>query len=419
MPYRKTRLGFSCSGFTLGIAVSLLLLRNPAVCGQAEFIRPEFSGPSFSGPSFSGPEITASTLTPEWWLEAPPQSPQVEEDDAAEQAVDGEPPLLYFATPPEQIFDEGSSPGAPESESGPFSSETTELPPLNIPSINEHSQESASRWEDVQSLDEADDSRNGVSLRRLAKEPYTNYRTDESMWSWLPGGGENFGWFSFRGSTYEPRGKTIGLGAMFNVHFLGGPKSSPLPPRLYDFALGMQARDTLSDRFSYEIATSVGVYSDFEGSARDGVRFPSHAVGMVHVNHTTDLVFGVDYLDRDDIHVLPVFGVSLHDHYIRGLRVDLIFPRPRIDYVLNDRHRGYLMGVMDGGTWDIEFPDGSGQVMTYRDYRILLGIESLGDDGGLSAWEFGYAFGRELEFRHNPVSTRFDDAFVLQWVWRN
>jgi hypothetical protein len=139
---------------------------------------------------------------------------------------------------------------------------------------------------------------------------------------------------------------------------------------------------------------------------------------MVHINSTTDLVFGVDYLGRDDVAVLPVFGVSLHDHYIPGLRYDLIFPRPRIDYVLTDDWRGYLSANMDGGTWDIELPNGTGQVMTYRDFRLVLGFEHADEDSGLSAWEFGYVFGRELEYRNNPTSTRFEDAFVLQWVWR-
>ena len=78
----------------------------------------------------------------------------------------------------------------------------------------------------------------------------------------------------------------------------------------------------------------------------------------------------------------------------------------------------YLAGTLNGGTWDIEFPDESNQVMTYRDYRLVLGFERMDKDGDLSAWEFGYVFGRSLEFRSNPVSTTFGDAFVLQWVWR-
>ena len=202
------------------------------------------------------------------------------------------------------------------------------------------------------------------------------------------------------------------------MHWLDGPISSPLPARLYDFMLGYQVRNRISDQFSYDLFTSVGAFSDFESSARKGIRFPSHAVGMFHVNHSTDFVFGVDYLDRDDVEVLPVIGVSLRDVYVNGLRMDLVFPRPRIDYMLSETHRMYLAGVMNGGTWQIEFPDRSDRVMTYRDFRLLLGIESTDKDGSLSAWELGYVFGRSLEFRNQPGDTHFDDAFVIQWVSR-
>jgi len=318
---------------------------------------------------------------------------------------------VFHATEPDEVFD-GRSP--------PLSQETVFLdddPLENLPGAGSVSVITYGP-EEIQSLREGEDAKKGVSFRRLSREPYTNYRVDEARWSWLPGSGDDFGWLSFQGSPYEPRGKRTGFGGSFGLHLLGGPTTAPVPPRLYDFVFGMQKRDSLSDRFSYDIAATIGVFSDFEGSAREGVRFPGHAVGMVHINMTTDLVFGVDYLGRDDIAVLPVVGVSLRDRFVSGLSVDLVFPRPRIDYVLSDDWRSYLTAGLDGGTWDIQFPNGTGQVMTYRDYRLMLGFEHADSAAGISAWEFGYAFGRELEFRNNPVSTRFDDAFVLQWVWR-
>jgi hypothetical protein len=204
---------------------------------------------------------------------------------------------------------------------------------------------------------------------------------------------------------------------MINIHWLGGPTSVPLNPRLYDFALGYQARDSLSTRFSYDIAASVGAYSDFEGSARKGVRFPAHAAGIVHIDQSSDLVFGVDFLDRDDHAMLPILGVSLHNFDLPGLRMDLVFPRPRIEYALSCDSRAYLMGQLGGGTWAVEFPDQQDHVMTYRDHRLILGFEKSTDATSTGALEFGYVFGRKLEFRDVSTQT-FDDAFLIQWVWR-
>lgn len=269
-----------------------------------------------------------------------------------------------------------------------------------------------------ESLKDLEAGRSDWNLERMAREPYENYRSDESSWSWIPGGGQDFGWFSMMTSTYEPRGKRSGVGGMINIHWLGGPYTSPLPSRVYDFGIGFQTRDSLSDRFSYDLAASVGAYSDFEDSARDGIRFPSHAVGMVHVDRSTDIVFGIDYLDRDDYPLLPVFGVSFYNLDLPGLRMDLIFPRPRIEYALSPDARAYIAGNLGGGTWDIEFPDETDKVMTYRDFRLLVGFEKA-DDSSLGALEFGYVFGRKLEFRNDPVTTDFQDAFILQWVHRH
>ncbi len=269
----------------------------------------------------------------------------------------------------------------------------------------------------VESLKDLNKGRDRLNLERLAEAPYQNYRSDESMWSWIPGTGDDFGWFSLQSTTYQARGQKTGFGGMINIHWLGGPTTAPLNPRLYDFGLGFQARDSLSPRFSYDLSGSIGAYSDFEGSAREGVRFPAHAVGMIHVDQGMDVVFGVDYLDRDDYNMLPVFGLSFHNLDLPGLRLDLIFPRPRIEYALSPDSRAYLSGSLGGGMWEVEFPDQREHVMTYGDYRLMLGFESVTNDDALGALEFGYIFHRRLEFRDLPQQS-FDDAFLLQWVMR-
>lgn len=257
-----------------------------------------------------------------------------------------------------------------------------------------------------------------LSFYTLMNEPYRAYRVHESDLSWMPGSGQDFGWVNWVTEPYLERSESSGITSAFNIHWLSGPDSAPLPPRLYDLSVGAQVRDSFSNNLSYDLYAGVGLFTDFEGSARDGVRFPAHAVGMLHASPNCDFVFGIEYLDRDQVSVLPVFGVSMHNTGIPNLRLDLVFPRPRIDYAFNDTHRVYLAGTTGGGKWDIDFPDGSDQVMSYRDYRLVLGFESADDDGELSAWEFGWVFSRSLEFREMPGDTRFDDAFLIRWVTR-
>ena len=169
---------------------------------------------------------------------------------------------------------------------------------------------------------------------------------------------------------------------------------------------------------SYDLATTVGVFSDFEDSAKDGVRYPGHAVGMLHMKPEFDFVFGIDYLSRDDIKLLPVGGFSWRPQGMPDMRFDLVFPKPRIDYSLDNQSKVYLAGRLGGGTWDIEFPNNDNDVMTYRDLQVLLGFESRNSEGHLACVEFGYVFDRKLEFRTLSQSTGFDDAFVLRFVTR-
>ncbi len=175
-----------------------------------------------------------------------------------------------------------------------------------------------------------------------APTPYHNYQSDETSLSYMPGDGEQFGWLSYQSTPYVGRGYRSGVTTGFNIHLLSGPNSVALPPRLYDFVLGYQKRARLNDMLSVDIASSIGVYSDFEDSARDGVRFPSHGVGILHVNPKLDWVLGVDYLSRDDIKLLPVAGFSWHNPDNCDWRFDLVFPRPRIQYTLSDCSRVYM-----------------------------------------------------------------------------
>ena len=255
-------------------------------------------------------------------------------------------------------------------------------------------------------------------LSYFSQEPYLNYRSAEQSLSYLPGDVDQFGWLSFGSSPYVERGTKSGITTAFNMHLLSGPSVVALPPRLYDFSLGYQKRGRIQDFMSYDLASSIGVFSDFEDSARDGVRFPGHAVGMLYFKPELDVVFGVDYLSRDDIKMLPVAGISWRPQTMPDLRFDLIFPRPRIDYSIDNQSKFYLAGRLGGGTWDIEFPNNDNDVMTYRDLQLLLGFERRKSDGNLSSLEIGYLFDRRLEFRTLTQTTEFDNAFVLRFVTR-
>ncbi|MFM8406188.1 MAG: hypothetical protein ACKN94_02595 [Pirellulaceae bacterium] len=249
----------------------------------------------------------------------------------------------------------------------------------------------------------------------LRMGPLDSYRSEERSQEVLPGDGNQFGWYSWNSQTYLDSASQSGLIGGINIHWLSGPEVVPLPPRLYDFVIGYQNRVKLTESLRVDAATSIGVFSDFEDSARDGIRFPSHLVGFYSPHSSSDWVLGVDYIDRDDIKLLPVFGFSWHDDAAAPIRWDMIFPRPRVTARISEHQWLYVAGRYEGGSWDIELPDQRDEVMTYRDIRLVVGLDHV-SEGRVDGLELGFAFDRQLQLRHAESKDRFDDAFVIRWT---
>jgi hypothetical protein len=244
---------------------------------------------------------------------------------------------------------------------------------------------------------------------------FLGYRWSTSSLDWIPGGGDQFGMFSIVWDHYVKSGINNGLGIGMGFNFLSGPDQTDMPPRVYDFSIAYQIRQRLGP-LAFDVAASVLAASDFEGSARKGILFPGHAVGFLSVRPAVDVVFGVDYLDRSDIKLLPVAGLIWTPK--PEMRFELVFPRPRAVFQLTDHHRLYLAGELGGGTWAIEREAVGNDLATYRDLRVCIGVEYVGKDGQRSAIEIGYLFDRRLEYSSGIGDMRLDDAVMLRLVTR-
>ena len=137
-----------------------------------------------------------------------------------------------------------------------------------------------------------------LDLRDPSREPWRVFRSGEFSILWAAT--DDAGWTSLINAADLPRRETSGLKSSVSIDWLNGRGSVPLPPRLYDMLLFYQRPGTLNEYFSYDIAASAGLYTDFEDSAREGLRFPAHAVSAFHVPPELDVILGADFPDRDD-----------------------------------------------------------------------------------------------------------------------
>ncbi len=246
-----------------------------------------------------------------------------------------------------------------------------------------------------------------------ALSDFWGYRVNETWTSWIVGNGQQYGDFSFGTSPYVTAGVESGFRPGVGFHFLAGPDRTDMPPVLIDFSLGYQKRDVIGD-LAYDVACSVVAASDFEGSSHDGVRFPAHAVGYLAFTETIDLVFGADFLDREDVRLLPVGGVLWRPD--AAVRVELVFPSPRIDLQLTETQRLYLRGGLGGGTWAVERDSELDDLATYYDLQVAIGLGTWPCEGTWTSCEIAYVFDRQLQYTSGPGDYRPNDTVMIRSV---
>jgi hypothetical protein len=205
----------------------------------------------------------------------------------------------------------------------------------------------------------------------------------------------------------------------FGVHFFDGPTSVDLPGQVYDAYTQFRWLCRPSPRWGLDLGVTPGYYSDFQHASDRAVRITGYGAAMYTWQPNLKLVFGVAYLDRTDLNILPIGGLIWTPN--ADTSIELVVPRPRIArrlYCAGDSDDFedwlYLAGEFGGGAWAIERASGLEDFITYHDYRIMVGVERKAF-GQLSALvEVGYVFGRKLEFESPTPDIKPNDTVMVR-----
>jgi len=206
----------------------------------------------------------------------------------------------------------------------------------------------------------------------------------------------------------------------FAVHWLEGPKAADLPPRLYDAYLQLRWLHKLSSRWSADLSVTPGVYSDFEQSSHEAIRTSGHFGAMWDWTPTTKIALGVVYLDRRDYRILPFAGMIWEPS--PDVIFELMVPRPKIARrvywygAMTDDVQDwvYLAGEIGGGTWAMRRTDGTDDVVTYSDLRLILGLERKVLFGMDYRMEMAYVFARKLKYESAAPELIPSDTIMLR-----
>ncbi|MBN1911863.1 MAG: hypothetical protein JW818_19130 [Pirellulales bacterium] len=206
----------------------------------------------------------------------------------------------------------------------------------------------------------------------------------------------------------------------FAVHYLDGPTQVDLPPRLFDTYLQFRWLHKLSPRWSADLSVTPGVFSDFEQSTDNALRITGHFGAMWDWTPKFKVAMGVAYLDREDYRILPIAGFIWEPN--DDTEFEIMVPRPKIARriywpgAMDDHVQDwlYLAGELGGGSWAVRRDSGANDVVTYRDFRLILGLERRVLYGIDYRLELAYLFGRKLDFRSPTPRLYPTDTVMLR-----
>jgi hypothetical protein len=201
-------------------------------------------------------------------------------------------------------------------------------------------------------------------------------------------------------------------------HLWDGPHSmdADLPGNAFSAFLDFFWASDPNRPLGAELGVAVGGFSDFDTFTSDSIRVLGEGFGVVRLTPQLTFKFGVWYLNRNDLKLLPAGGLVWQP--TPQLKFDLLFPNPKISRYLTSgpygEVRGYLSGEYGGGAWTIRRTDGSGDRVDINDIRVKLGIDWVNQRNWSGFAEIGYVFEREVVYVVDPNDTFSPgDSFLI------
>jgi hypothetical protein len=209
----------------------------------------------------------------------------------------------------------------------------------------------------------------------------------------------------------------------FAFNWLDGPVGAPqnpsnpdLPPRVYDAYLDFAWYPKWYEWLGAELGFRTGVWSDFDHVTSDSIRLLGRGLASVSTTPNLDILFGVVYLDRVDVKLLPAGGVYWRptpewDAY-------LVFPNPKVrkffTSIGNSKWYWYVAGEYGGDSWTVTRSIGGDRV-DINDIRVSGGLEWETQTFIRGHIEAGYVFDREVVFDSGlPPNFKPDDTFMIR-----
>jgi hypothetical protein len=349
---------------------------------QSPYAAPAAAPPTWGGyalpsqvpyqPTLEGPPVAAGPMESSQAWQAYPNAP-------AGAPVFAAPGTVPMGAPPDAVYLDGAPPGV-----------TRELPPGEplYPGTTEPSLR--------QSLTPPD-ARDGFFQKvRLTADVVPQFAYDNLGWT-------DLGAELVTALPFFTRENPIIITPSYELHILDRPIGFDLPPTLHDAAIDFHIFRVFGNHWITDFAVQPGLYADDHSfGSSNALRFTGRALAIYAPTIDVKYVLGVTYIDGGWSKIVPVAGVIYKPN--DDTEYQFVFPTPRISWRLpwtnipgKDERWMYLSVEYANQAWAFKQSDGDADVLAYRDYRVILGLERrIG--GGLShKLEIGYVFNRDMK----------------------
>ncbi|MDB4733058.1 hypothetical protein OAF42_01310 [Planctomicrobium sp.] len=202
----------------------------------------------------------------------------------------------------------------------------------------------------------------------------------------------------------------------FNWHFLDGPTQPDIRSQTYDLSFEFNHAQQLDEDWGLHLQLAPTWSTDWDNKSSDAFRLIGGGLVSYDCHDGCKFVVGGMYMDRPDLPFVPTAGIRIWED---DFELDLVIPRPRIawrtDQEVDEETWFYIAGELGGGSWAVERELSRKEILSYRDYRLLVGWETKKVDGSRQVFELGWVFDRQIDFDRFSGSSDLDDTFVMRW----
>ncbi len=271
---------------------------------------------------------------------------------------------------------------------------------------------------------------NGLNSASWTGTPL-RFLTPRARYTWVTGGGDasdlGINDFDFSAAMAFPNfmfsTQPLYVVPSFSLHLWSGPESPhDLPANAYsaflDFGWGTDPRKPLGG----EVGVRMGAFTDFNTMNSTSWRILGQGLIRLQTTPTVALRGGVIYINRNDLKLLPAFGLLWTPN--SQTRFDIFFPKPKLSQRLTTLGNydvwWYIAGEYGGGSWTIQREAGFSDRVDINDLRLILGAEwgqstLLQQGRRVGFFEAGWVTNREVWYVATPGDRmKPSDAFMLR-----